>query len=439
MIESLSREGAKPVDAASIADRVRRGEVIVVRGLLQSLGWFERLIQICREELEGLVGEAGAAEILEHGFERLHTQLSPEALVSFNCDVMRRLPPLAPHMIKAFARQTLGRRDAFAELMPNFRTIVPHDVAVERRALLLEDERHRGAGKLTLHPPHHDSWHGHPLGTINLWCAIGPVRDGNGMMVFPDAWGARLPTGPDGALRRDQQVGRPLNFTLAPGDGLVFHANHLHGSEVNRTDATRTVISLRFTLGAPDFPAAHVFPYVYADWAGTALKRWARLPVLASPNYLAGRAKAVAARLRGLRPLPPGLRPQARFPATHDSSSAQAEPLAASWEPGREVCRIAADALDIGEVRPLDARFCVFRTAQGYAAVSRSCPHEGADLAGGWVRDDGQLACPWHNLTFDPTTGRSPCRSIRPLRLAHGVERDGQVRFVLTKAVGAPS
>ena len=48
-------------------------------------------------------------------------------------------------------------------------------------------------------------------------------------------------------------------------------------------------------------------------------------------------------------------------------------------------------------------------------AVSRRCPHKGADLATGFVRD-GEIVCPWHNLTFDPETGKSPCQVLSPLR-----------------------
>ena len=41
-----------------------------------------------------------------------------------------------------------------------------------------------------------------------------------------------------------------------------------------------------------------------------------------------------------------------------------------------------------------------------YFAVSRKCRHLRADLANGSIDDAGCLVCPWHQSTYDVTTGR---------------------------------
>jgi nitrite reductase/ring-hydroxylating ferredoxin subunit len=67
--------------------------------------------------------------------------------------------------------------------------------------------------------------------------------------------------------------------------------------------------------------------------------------------------------------------------------------------------------LAVGEVRGVSPSVCVVRTERGVFALPRRCPHEGADLAYGLVRD-GRLRCPWHNLPIDPETGAQPCASL---------------------------
>jgi len=67
--------------------------------------------------------------------------------------------------------------------------------------------------------------------------------------------------------------------------------------------------------------------------------------------------------------------------------------------------------LAVGEVRGVTPTVCVVRTERGVFALPRRCPHEGADLAYGLVRD-GRLRCPWHNLPIDPETGAQPCASL---------------------------
>ena len=69
----------------------------------------------------------------------------------------------------------------------------------------------------------------------------------------------------------------------------------------------------------------------------------------------------------------------------------------------------------IGEIRPTDPKTCMARLGEDeFVTFDRRCPHQGADLAMGYLAD-GRIVCPWHNLHFDPATGQSPCQSLRPL------------------------
>jgi hypothetical protein len=52
----------------------------------------------------------------------------------------------------------------------------------------------------------------------------------------------------------------------------------------------------------------------------------------------------------------------------------------------------------------------VFRSGPQLIAARDRCPHMGAALSGGVVRD-GRLICPWHGLSF----GAEPCSGYRPL------------------------
>ena len=79
-----------------------------------------------------------------------------------------------------------------------------------------------------------------------------------------------------------------------------------------------------------------------------------------------------------------------------------------------------------GEIRPLSETICLTRVNGQAIAFQRSCPHEGADLAGATVLGD-QIVCPWHGLRMNISDGTSGCRSMRALASADCVEVDGAI------------
>jgi nitrite reductase/ring-hydroxylating ferredoxin subunit len=68
----------------------------------------------------------------------------------------------------------------------------------------------------------------------------------------------------------------------------------------------------------------------------------------------------------------------------------------------------------------------LFNVGGTFHALPGRCPHRGGPLAQGFV-DGPQVSCPWHNWTFDVTTGENVASpDLKIPRLEVKVE-DGQV------------
>lgn len=64
------------------------------------------------------------------------------------------------------------------------------------------------------------------------------------------------------------------------------------------------------------------------------------------------------------------------------------------------VAKVGDIAEGQGQAYPVGGRMvAVFREGDSYFAIDDFCPHMGASLAGGYVRD-GVVACPWHAWRF---------------------------------------
>jgi NAD(P)H-dependent nitrite reductase small subunit len=68
----------------------------------------------------------------------------------------------------------------------------------------------------------------------------------------------------------------------------------------------------------------------------------------------------------------------------------------------------------------------LYRTAEGVFALNNICPHRGAPLNDGFMKDD-HVTCPWHQWQFNIKDGK--CRNIPGARVAaYPVEvRDGTI------------
>ena len=68
----------------------------------------------------------------------------------------------------------------------------------------------------------------------------------------------------------------------------------------------------------------------------------------------------------------------------------------------------------------------LFNVEGAFHAVSNRCPHRGGPLGQGFV-EGAEVSCPWHNWTFDVTTGENTTSADMKV-LCHEVKvEDGRV------------
>jgi|GEM_PF-1055577 predicted O-linked N-acetylglucosamine transferase (SPINDLY family)/polysaccharide pyruvyl transferase WcaK-like protein/nitrite reductase/ring-hydroxylating ferredoxin subunit len=408
-VERHSLTGVTEVGLDRVAPGLKRGEIFVVRNCLQAIGALAPLRALILDTLEEVAGPVARAEAVARGLGRLHEFIPVDQLMRMTPLMKQRSRRLAAKIVGDLAGSLLGLGpDVHFEDTPNVRIFIPHDVGTRHEAALRAYVQRRGSGgELTLHPPHQDSRHFHPTGAINVWCAIEPVAEANGMSVFPQFYGHHLPfTGEDGGIRPDQYLGPPVTMDLGAGDAWIFETVHVHGSTINQTDRTRCVISFRVTPGVPTYPSKPWYNYVRpADCSADG-------PPPNPVDYSLG--------------LPD------RGPVTIDTSG-RLPPVVAAQVSANGAIVIPSGMLPEGEIRPVSDDLCIARIDGKPIAFFRGCPHEGADLAGGAVRN-GQIMCHRHGLRMNASDGRSACRSLGALELVACAERDGLI--IIAPAAG---
>ena len=264
--ERIGYEETAAVPLEQVVARVTAGEVIVLRGCLQELGYFETFQSIIRDVFEECIGAEKTETVMAKGIQWLHLFVNSKELTEITKRLQTDLSKVSMLMVKRVARDLLGvEGDAYAEESRNIRIFVPQDNFALGREDYLEFERERNRGKLTLHGPHTDVWGYHPLNVINVWTAIGPVLPDNGMSIWPELFGKIPPMGEWHIARTDQVLGTPFGCSLNAGDALLFHIGHMHGSRINQTDQTRFVCSARFTAGPPQLFEKPWYSYMHVD------------------------------------------------------------------------------------------------------------------------------------------------------------------------------
>ena len=101
-----------------------------------------------------------------------------------------------------------------------------------------------------------------PENAINFWIAIGQIKKDNGIEIYPDVWGSTLP---HKGLNIDKNIdlGKPERYDCNPGDIIVFHSQHAHGSTQNTTDQTRVAFTSRLCI---DNPTGSGFKHFHRMW-----------------------------------------------------------------------------------------------------------------------------------------------------------------------------
>ena len=73
----------------------------------------------------------------------------------------------------------------------------------------------------------------------------------------------------------------------------------------------------------------------------------------------------------------------------------------------RSVAIAKVDEIAVGNGKAFEVgekRIAVFNVEESFYAIDDACPHAGASLAEGYLKD-GNVGCPWHYAEFDLTTG----------------------------------
>jgi nitrite reductase/ring-hydroxylating ferredoxin subunit len=403
LAERIGHEEPVAVPLDQVVARVIAGEAIVLRGCLQQLGYMTVFRSIIGDAFASCIGKQKAEALMESGIQRLHEFASSRELTEITKRLQSDLGTLSMLMVKRVARELLGvKEDAYAEESRNIRIFVPQDSWAIGREDYLQFERERNRGKLTLHGPHTDVWGYHPLNVINLWAAIGPVLPDNGMSIWPELFGRIPPMGEWHVARTDQVLGKPFGVSLNAGDALLFHIGQIHGSRINQTEQTRFVCSARFTIGRPVLFDKPWYSYLSIDDIPEKIGE-ATPPCATDPE----------------RPAAP----------TENIDTADRLPAPVMLDPGAEPGTLIFEScsLAVGEIRPLTAEYCIARSQDGVFAFSRYCPHEGGDLAAGYLQGS-RVYCPTHNLGIDLHTGQSPCRSLPAIHVVPAAELDNSVR-----------
>lgn len=386
----------------NLAERLMAGEIFVIRGCLQSLGIYDEITKTSLEGIQAVAGENVASSIKREGFETIHRFTDLDQIDSIIDRIYKDLARKGPAWVAKIAPDLLGiTKPYYFERLPNVRFHIPYDILASNSQAMSRFAAKAGGGKLAAHPNHRDSWVGCPDNLLNIWAAVGPIQEGNGLTIFPDAFNRDV-AHVGASIAFDENPGKPLTFDLDPGDAILFHGDHLHSSVLNRTDETRHAISFRIVTEKPNFPHGHYHHYAHSTLARGLFNSLAEIPTNLAWSYFETRLGWVAQRLGLSSPEKP------RQNASHAGSNK----ISLGGKRTFSMSSIPEDT-----VQAITDEVCVARIGKDkLVAYGRQCPHDGSDLALGTVTD-GEITCPWHNLRFDPKTGASACKTLSKVRL----------------------
>ena len=404
----------RPDEVENLASRILRGEVFIVRRGLQQLGLFDTLVRSTLEGIRNCVGPEIAGEIERSGFDRIHEWVKPADIPTVTDAVYKVVTGNASDvLVKLVPGLFPGGKDYYFESSPNVRFHIPFDIAAAHRKKFDTFTETHGEGKITAHGPHRDPWVDCPENVINVWIAIGPVKRGNGLTIFTQDYQTQFAFR-DGYILPGAKLHRPITVDLNPGDIVLFHSNHLHGSELNQTHSTRYAISYRVAFGKPYYPHGHYHYYHHVGLASGPLRWLAGLPQNLQWSFVRYQFLRLKYKLTG----------RGRMTG-YDAGGAHRDGMPEQSIPADGALTLTD--FPVGTIRAVSKSVCVARLGEAeFSAVSRVCPHAGGDLAGGWI-EDGRIVCPLHSLAFDPSTGASRCNALKSLRVFPCKVQDGRV------------
>ncbi|NET90084.1 MAG: Rieske 2Fe-2S domain-containing protein [Kamptonema sp. SIO1D9] len=378
-----------------VLSRVQQGEIIIIRDSEFMKEKVQQFNQIAFDAIN-----KSHPDIELQSWKKLHLYLQGEQLLGINQKINQLTEPFLLQWAKEFVSDFLQYRDRFYLYSDTIvRTFVPYQVFAENQSTFLPH-----LGTLQLQSPHRDSWGGGFAETaINLWIATDEVLLGNSMLFYPQQWGKHIPL-PTAIthIERNHPLEKPLRFALQPGDTLLFSVEHLHSSEINTTEDTRCAVTMRFSLTFPQSPSFDQWRSWYdSRWVSTRWKWLAQARSHFSHAHIGYRLKNQKKRWQRIKNhLQNRFFPQTTPEKTESLNITPNVDLKAH----PHVIQIK------------DAHTCVVNTEDGMIEFPRYCPHQGGDLAQGYI-EEGKLYCAWHNLAFDLETGKPNCAGIPPLSL----------------------
>ena len=393
-----------------IEARILNGEVVVMREALQTFDCMTMLDDAACIGIEKSQGKAAAERARRDGFHRIHEWVTAEDIPAMTDAVYDEVRPLAAEFLRKFVPGMFpGVNSYYYEQTPNVRFHIPYDIAAAHKKEFNKFGKHHGQGKITAHGPHRDSWLDCPSNGINLWFAIGRIQPGNGLTVFTEDYASRASYQSSGNISDGEKLHKAQSFDLHPGDVVLFHTDHVHGSELNRLNETRFAISFRMSFDKPQFQNLHYHPYVYSNWENA--PALSQLPALAQPSY----ARSLVSRAVNKF-----------FPSTTPKEPAAKDAEIIGQKSG-DTIRVSLTEVPVGTVRGISAALCVARLNEtDVVAMTRRCPHQGGDLVNGWI-DGENVVCPWHNLPFCTKEGRSDCSSLPQLKRVRAEIADTEI------------
>ncbi|MBI1383847.1 MAG: hypothetical protein GC150_02920 [Rhizobiales bacterium] len=243
------REG---LDRNELTDRIFSGDLVAFEGLPSAA----RIVALARDVL--------AREFAPLDCMTAHENLDPAALKSRLLAARRRFasdPEVAARYAAMLIEAGCDPRETYRDRFV-LRGVPPvRALDADTRVVL---------------PAHRDTWGSGFPAQINWWMPVHPLVDGRTMVIYPDAFRAKVANDSEGwDWRRARQPGYPALPTapasmlaglsarpvlLEPGTLLALSGAHLHATQVNRTPLprfstdTRTVDrrDLLAGRGAPD-------------------------------------------------------------------------------------------------------------------------------------------------------------------------------------------
>lgn len=422
-ILSKEKETTK-IAPEQIINRVLDGDVILVKNALQHIDIFQQIVDTTFSVISEKFGTQVEADVRNRGFEKIHEVLSGTQIEELVNGVYERLVDINIRYTKKIGKEILGiRKPFFIQRAFLVRLFVPHDILQKNYKIF---SQRKYLGRLNLQSPHHDYWHHVPLNTINLWIAVSSVKRDNGLSIYNDVWGSDLKCH-NGYIAKDQYIGTPITIDCDPGDIVIFHSRHMHSSVLNSSEFTRYVMTSRLLLERPLTLKVGQLDKVcyYSSLVGTKLERFSTAISKISWFYIRERCKAYISKFienvenrinfEPVKSFCKKIRRKLRYRAGDIKITVPEKLMRSKY--------LAQNFSDISEneIIPIGTSICLAKVDGQLYAFERHCPHQGADLTLGYVKD-GKVYCPWHNYCIDPKTGSGSCSTLKSLKTYNAKE-----------------